>query len=163
MASIRNRTFRKSAHDLSSNVIDFAVNDSLQKLIAAEAGTAYKRPWHRLERGLRLNRLRAFTDDLGNKRGLKDSEKQALLTLLSKALDKKLLNSKTSVEYDQEEEVIKEIKPLVMHQSATGEVLFQLLEKRNAVTFRKKSQDKTVDQPTVIIEPETSESQPQEA
>jgi hypothetical protein len=163
MASIRNRTFRKSAHDLSSNVIDFAVNDSLQKLIAAEAGTAYKRPWHRLERGLRLNRLRAFTDDLGTKRGLKDSEKQALLTLLSKALDKKLLNSKTSVEYDQEEEVIKEIKPLVMHQSATGEVLFQLLEKRNAVTFRKKSQDKTVDQPTVIIEPETSESQPQEA
>jgi hypothetical protein len=163
MASIRNRTFRKSAHDLSSNVIDFAVNDSLQKLIAAEAGTAYKRPWHRLERGLRLNRLRAFTDDLGAKRGLKDSEKQALLTLLSKALDKKLLNSKTSVEYDQEEEVIKEIKPLVMHQSATGEVLFQLLEKRNAVTFRKKSQDKTVDQPTVIIEPETVEAQPQEA
>lgn len=157
MASIRNRTFRKSAHDLSSNVIDFAVNDSLQKLIAAEAGTAYKRPWHRLERGLRLNRLRAFTDDLGAKRGLKDSEKQALLTLLSKALDKKLLNSKTSVEYDQEEEVIKEIKPLVMHQSATGEVLFRLLEKRNAVTFRKKSQDKTVDQPTVIIEPETLE------
>jgi|LauGreDrversion2_2_1035103.scaffolds.fasta_scaffold94179_1 hypothetical protein len=157
MASIRNRTFRKSAHDLSSNVIDFAVNDSLQKLIAAEAGTAYKRPWHRLERGLRLNRLRAFTDDLGAKRGLKDSEKQALLTLLSKALDKKLLNSKTSVEYDQEEEVIKEIKPLVMHQSATGEVLFQLLEKRNAVTFRKKSQDKTVDQPTVIIEPEVLE------
>jgi len=81
MASIRNRTFRKSAHDLSSNVIDFAVNDSLQKLIAAEAGTAYKRPWHRLERGLRLNRLRAFTDDLGAKRGLKDGEKQALLTL----------------------------------------------------------------------------------
>ena len=157
MASIRNRTFRKSAHDLSSNVIDFAVNDSLQKLIAAEAGTAYRRPWHRLERGLRLNRLRAFTDDLGAKRGLKDSEKQALLTLLSKALDKKLLNSKTSVEYDQEEEMIKEIKPLVMHQSATGEVLFQLLEKRNAVTFRKKSQDKTVDQPTVIIEPETLE------
>jgi len=163
MASIRNRTFRKSAHDLSSNVIDFAVNDSLQKLIAAEAGTAYKRPWHRLERGLRLNRLRAFTDDLGAKRGLKDGEKQALLTLLSKALDKKLLNSKTSVEYDQEEEMIKEIKPLVMHQSATGEVLFQLLEKRNAVTFRKKSQDKTVDQPTVIIEPEVLEAPPQEA
>jgi len=157
MASIRNRTFRKSAHDLSSNVIDFAVNDSLQKLIAAEAGTAYRRPWHRLERGLRLNRLRAFTDDLGAKRGLKDSEKQALLTLLSKALDKKLLNSKTSVEYDQEEEMIKEITPLVMHQSATGEVLFRLLEKRNAVTFRKKSQDKTVDQPTVIIEPEVLE------
>ena len=122
--------------------MDFTVNDSLQKLIDAEAGTAYKREWHRLERGLRLNRLRAFTDDLAEKRGLKDSEKAALLTLLSKALDdkKKLLNSKTAVEYDKESEMIKEIKPLVMHVSATGEVLFQLLEKRNAETFRKKVQ-----------------------
>lgn len=138
MASIRNRTARRSTQDMSANVIDFAVNDSLQKLIAAEAGMAYKRPWHRLERGLRLNRLRAFTEDLATKRGLKDTEKQALLTLLTKSLDKKLLNSKTSVEYDQEAEAIKEIKPLVMHQAANGDVLFQLLEKRNAVTFRKR-------------------------
>jgi hypothetical protein len=120
--------------------VDFAVNDSLQRLIDAEAGTAYKRPWHRLERGLRLNRLRLFTEDLATKRGLKDTEKVALLSLLTKALDdkKKLLNSKTAVEYDEATEMIKEIKPLVMHQSATGEVLFQLLEKRNAVTFRKR-------------------------
>ena len=140
MASIRNKTARKTTHDMSANVVDFTVNDSLQKLINAEADTAYKRDWHRLERGLRLNRLRAFVDDLGEKRGLKDSEKTALLMLLAKALDdkKKLLNSKTAVEYDKETEMIKEIKPLVMHVSATGEVLFQLLEKRNAVTFRRK-------------------------
>jgi hypothetical protein len=143
MASIRNRTVRKSSHsDVSGTVIpavDFAVNESLQKLIDAEAEFAYKKPWHRLERGLRLNRLRAFTEDMGAQRGLKDTEKAALLTLLTKALDKKLLNSKTAVEYDPDEERIKEIKPLVMHQSAAGEVLFQLLEKRNAVTFRKRA------------------------
>ena len=141
MASIRNKTARKG-HDLSANVVDFTVNDSLQKLIDAEAVTAYKRPWHRLERGLRLNRLRAFADDMAEKRGLKEGEKVALLTLLSKALDdkKKLLNSKTSVDYDEQEEKIKEIKPLVMHVTATGEAVFQLLEKRNAVTFRKKVQ-----------------------
>lgn len=143
MASIRNRTVRKSFHDVSSNVIDFAVNESLQRLIETEAGTAYKKPWHRLERGLRLNRLRLFTEDLATKRGLKETEKAALLALLTKSLDKKLLNSKTSVEYDQDEEAIKEIKPLVMHQAATGEVLFQLLEKRNAVTFRKRTSTTT--------------------
>ena len=147
MASIRNKTVRRSTHDVSANIIDFAVNDSLQRLIEAEAGTAYRRPWHRLERGLRLNRLRAFTEDLAVKRGLKDTEKVALLTLLTKSLDKKLLNSKTSVEYDPEEEAIKEIKPLVMHQSATGEVLFQLLEKRNAVTFRKRASTTTAAPP----------------
>jgi hypothetical protein len=139
MASIRNRTVRKPIHDISSNAIDFAVNEPLQRLIETEAGTAYRKPWHRLERGLRLNRLRLFTEDLATKRGLKPAEKAALLALLTKSLDKKLLNSKTSVEYDQEEEAIKEIKPLVMHQTATGEVLFQLLEKRNAVTFRKRA------------------------
>ena len=150
MASIRNKTARKAQQDMSANVVDFTVNDSLQKLIDAEAGTAFKRPWHRLERGLRLNRLRAFTDDLAEKRGLKDGEKVALLALLSKALDdkKKLLNSKTAVEYDEESETIKEIKPLVMHVSATGEVLFQLLEKRNAVTFRRKVVEQPKNAPT---------------
>jgi hypothetical protein len=120
-------------------VIDFAINESLQRIIEAEAGSAFKKPWHRLERGLRLNRLRAFSEDLAKKRGLKDGERTALLSLLTKSLDKKLLNSKTAVEYDMEEEQIKEIKPLVMHQSSNGEVLFQLLEKRNAVTFRKRA------------------------
>lgn len=142
MASIRNRTVKRSvatAEDISANMIDFSVNESLQRLIEAEAETAFRKPWHRLERGLRLNRLRAFTEDMATKRGLKDSERAALLTLLTKALDKKLLNSKTAVEYDHEAEQIREIKPLIMHQSATGEVLFQLLEKRNAVTFRKRA------------------------
>jgi len=139
MASNRNRTVRRTTHDLSANSVDYGANDSLQQMIAAEAGGAYKKPWHRLERGLRMNRIRAFVEDLTQKRGFKESEKQALLSLLMKSLDKKLLNSKTSVEYDPTEEMIKEIKPLVMHQAANGDVLFQLLEKRNAVTFRKRA------------------------
>jgi hypothetical protein len=64
----------------------------------------------------------------------------ALLTLLTKALDKKLLNSKTSILYDPEKEEITEIKPLIMHQNAQGECLFQLIEPRKAVTFRKQKE-----------------------
>ena len=138
MASTRNKTVRRGTHDLSANSIDYSTNTPLQEMIAVEAGNAYKKPWHRLERGLRMNRIRAFVEDLSAKRGFKGSEKQSLLSLLMKSLDKKMLNSKTSVEYDPEEEMIKEIKPLVMHQAANGDVLFQLLEKRNAVTFRKR-------------------------
>lgn len=139
MSLIRNKTVKRSVHDSSGAVIDFSVNESLQKIIENEASGAFKKPWHRLERGLRMNRLRAFTEELATLRGLKATEKAALSALLTKALDKKLLNSKTAVEYDPDEEKIKEIKPLVMHQNAAGEVLFQLLEKRNAVTFRKRS------------------------
>ena len=135
----RNRTVRRSTHDLSANAFDFSANEPLQKMIEQEADGAFKKPWHRLERGLRMNRIRLFVQDLSQKRGFKESEKQSLLSLLMKSLDKKLLNSKTSVEYDMDEACIKEIKPLVMHQAANGDVLFQLLEKRNAVTFRKRA------------------------
>jgi membrane-bound lytic murein transglycosylase MltF len=107
-------------------------------MLTAEADTAYKKAWHRLERGLRLNRLRAFSENLGVQRSLKPAEQQNLLTLLTKALDKKLLNSKTAVVYDAEKEEITEIKPLMMHQNSAGEVLFQIVERRNAVTFRKR-------------------------
>jgi hypothetical protein len=139
MATNRNRTVRRSTHDISANSFDFSENAPLQMMIEQEAGGAFKKPWHRLERGLRMNRIRAFVQDLAEKRGFKESEKQVLLALLMKSLDKKMLNSKTSVEYDMDEECIKEIKPLVMHQAANGDVLFQLLEKRNAVTFRKRA------------------------
>ena len=138
MSLNRNKTARRSLNDSSEPNVDFAVNESLQRMIEKEADSAYSKPWHRLERGLRLNRIRAFTEEMATLRSLKSTEKVALQTLLIKALDKKLLNSKTAVEYDPEEEKIKEIKSLVMHQNAAGEVLFQLLEKRNAVTFRKR-------------------------
>ena len=141
MASNRNKTIRRSAisFDISENALDYAMNQSMQNILNSEASTAYKKPWHRLERGLRLNRLRAFVDELGATRSFTPAEEDSLIALLTKALDKKLLNSKAAVEYDPVQEKITEIKPLVMHQGANGGVLFQLLEKRNAVTFRKRN------------------------
>ena len=138
----RNKTLRRSTtSDLSGARVrtDYAVNENLQRLLDSEATTAYKKPWHRLERGLRINRIRQFCQDMMEKRQLKQTETDALFTLLIKALDKKVLNSKTAVTYDVDTEKISEIKHLVMHQNAEGNVLFQIVEKRNAVTFRKKA------------------------
>jgi hypothetical protein len=103
-----------------------------------DAGGAYKRQWHRLERGLRLNRLRKFAEEEAGRLHLSDTEKQNLYNLLAKSLDKKLLNSKTAVIYDQEKESITEIKGLVMHRSSEGLMLFQLLDKQKNITFRNK-------------------------
>lgn len=144
--SSRNKTLRKSHTDISGVKIDYSVNEGLQKLLETEANSAYRKPWHRLERGLRVNRLRLFCQDMKEKRGLKDSESTALMNLLIKALDKKGLNSKTEVIYDPITEKITEIKHLVMHQNADGDVLFQLVEKRNAVTFRKRQSSPTQQQ-----------------
>lgn len=142
----RNKTLKRT-HDISGEIIlpqtrkqmGFgSESDSLLHFLDKDAGSAYKRQWHRLERGLRLNRLRKFSDEEAERLRLSDTEKNHLYALLAKSLDKKLLNSKTAVIYDQEKESITEIKGLVMHRNSEGTVLFQLLDKQKAVTFRKK-------------------------
>lgn len=142
-ALLRNKTYKKS-HDLSGELISEAFRksvenqDSLMRFLDAEAGGAYKRQWHRLERGLRLNRLRKFSEEEAERLNLSDPEKQNLYQLLIKSLERKLLNSKTAVIYDLEKEKITEIKGLVMHRNAEGYMLFQLVDKQKAVTFRRK-------------------------
>ncbi len=140
----RNRTLKRT-HDISGDIISVNTrksvtfeSDSLMNFLDQDAGGAYKRQWHRLERGLRLNRLRKFAEEEAGRLHLSDGEKQNLYSLLSKSLDRKLLNSKTSVIYDQEKEAITEIKGLVMHRNSEGVVLFQLLDKQKNVTFRNK-------------------------
>ncbi len=111
--------------------------------VTEEAGQdAYKRPWHRLERGLRLNRLRVFMEDEKKKLKLTQFEGASLLALLQKALEKRLLNSKTTVVYDMDAERILEIKGLVMHRAADGVMQFQILDKKPAAT-RKRREDGT--------------------
>ena len=94
----RNRTIRKH-HDLSGTTIfkDYSLNKGLEELLTKESEVAFKKPWHRLERGMRLNRLRLFVDVMKNDRGLQEAEATILLNLLTRALEKKLLNSKNSV------------------------------------------------------------------
>jgi hypothetical protein len=122
--------FATHLHTTTNNFVSF---------LNQEADNAFKRPWHKLEKGLRMNRLRKFSEEEGKRLGLTEPEKLGLLSQLLKAFDKKTLNSKSAVIYDPNEESIKEIKGLVMHRNAEGQVLFQILEKRNAVTFRKKN------------------------
>ncbi len=140
----RNKTLKRT-HDLSGDVIGIlprkAVSfesENLMQFLEQDAGGAYKRQWHRLERGLRLNRLRKFSNEEAQRLNLSEQEKTNLYMLLAKSLEKKLLNSKTAVVYDSEKESITEIKGLVMHRNSEGTVLFQLLDKQKAITFRKK-------------------------
>ncbi len=113
-------------------------NDELDRILEGGVNDAYKRPWHRLERGLRLNRLRLFVTEEATRVNLTEVESMQLLALLQKSLDKKILNSKTTVIYDQDEEKIKEIKGLVSHRESDGLLKYRFIEKRSAVTMRRK-------------------------
>jgi len=86
-------------------------------LLEDSAREAYSRPWHRIERGLRLNRLRIFVEDISPQFDMTKEEKDGLFLFLQKALDKKLLNTLKVVNYDQETQRITAIKGLEMKRS----------------------------------------------
>jgi hypothetical protein len=115
----------------------YGENPGLESFLNVNASEAFCRPWHRLERGLRLNRIRAFIAAEKAKLNLSDADTEALTNLLHRSLDKKLLNSKSAVVYSMETQEIQEIKGLIYHTNSDGRVLSQIVEKKGGVTFRK--------------------------
>jgi len=154
----RNRTRRTSAANGESSV---GLNTELESFLNLNASEAYKRQWHRLERGLRLNRIRKFVDSEKLRLTLSDEDTDYLKVRLEKALDKKLLNSKTCVVYDVEKEEIQEIKGLVYHKTADGKILSNIVDKKSGVTFRKKSNSVSETPVAKAIDPLTKSSETQ--
>ena len=154
------RTHSPTPEEVAAEQAKPQAPDSLRSFLDAQAEAVYNRPWHRLERGFRMNRLRRFADEEAKKLNLSQTEVQQLVVVLTKALDKRLLNTKSTVIYDQENGDIKEIKGLIMHRAADGKITFQMLEKKGATTMRKRSivpeqasttQNKIDPQPTPLV------------
>lgn len=165
-SSVRNKTVKKLAPsnvDISGSTLP-PPNSSLVNFLRQESESAFRRPWHRLERGLRMNRLRKFSEDEAKRLKLSEQEKNNLFILLNKSLERKLLNSKTAVIYDQDQEKITEIKGLISHRTSTGETLFQLLDRKNAVTFRRRPGSSGGAQSTtsVSLSSEATQSKPKQ-
>jgi hypothetical protein len=116
-------------------------NEQFMKFLVTNSEDAFTRPWHRLERGMRLNRIRKFVDEEADRFTLSENEKAELFNMLTKAVDKKQLNSKSVVTYDTEQQKILEIKGLVFHRTAEGRIVFQITE-RKASTQKKRPIEK---------------------
>lgn len=91
------KTTRRNRRSPSPPPTEEAVDKSMQTFFDAESAHALHKPWLRLERGLRLQRFRAFADVYP---GLSDVEKEALYRTLVKANDAKLLNTKQQIQYE---------------------------------------------------------------
>lgn len=109
------------------------------KTLSTDAENSLKRPWHKLERGLRIGRIREFVARETERLKMDAEDSDALFKLLLKALDRKLLNSKAAVTYELEGEKITEIKGLVSHTTALNKTKFQILEKKPAATQKKRA------------------------
>jgi hypothetical protein len=90
--------------------------------------------------------LRAFVDSEKARANYTEDEAKQLMSVITKAFDKKMLNTKNVIIYNEKTTQIEEIKGLVMHRGADGKMLFQILEKKAGVTFRKPRTSSVIDQ-----------------
>lgn len=124
--------------------------ERLQQLLEEGAKDAYSRQWHRIERGLRLNRIRLFIDEIAVEYAMNKEEKDHLFLFLQKALDKKLLNTLKVVEYDPDTQRILSIKGLDMKRTDAGKLVYELKDGKRVGpdTTRKRKKE---DMPSVSV------------
>jgi len=123
---------------------DPPANDHFRNLLDESARDAFTRPWHRLERGLRLNRLRMYVEQMSPQCSFTNEEKIAFFGFLQRALDRKLLNTHKIVNYIPEEQRIESIRGLEVRRATDGQVRWGFTIKKTAAdagTRRKKKDE----------------------
>ena len=121
-----NKTLKRPATELepatNTVVTEQAGGDHLRNLLDTSAKEAFARPWHRLERGLRLNRLRMYGEEMAPQCSFTADEKSRFFAFLSNALDRKLLNTHKIVDYDLDAQKIKSIRGLEVRRISDGTI-----------------------------------------
>ena len=139
----RGKTQRRSYENLDiSGAMALGFYEKTFQVLNKDAENSLKRPWHKLERGLRIGRLRDYVTRETDRLCLNVEDADSLFKLLLKALDRKLLNSKAAVSYDGDTQQITEVKGLVSHTAANGTTKYQILEKKTAATQKKRTAPK---------------------
>lgn len=135
-----NKTQKKPLGDYTDDINEN--QSTFKNLLEDSAREAYSRPWHRIERGLRLNRLRIFVEDIASQFNMSKDEKENLFIFFQKALDKKLLNTLKVVNYDQEKQRIVTIRGLEIkrNQDDTLKWGFSVKKQKSDATRKKKKQ-----------------------
>ena len=145
MMDNRNRTYKRVLNDIANNDTKTEV---LHNLLEESAREAYSRPWHRLERGLRLNRLRIFIENVSIHHMLSPTEKESLFLFLQKTHDKKLLNTTKIVHYNTETQRIELIRGLEIRRHPDGTIAWGFSEKKMKLDNTRKRRKKEHVPPT---------------
>ena len=79
-----NKTHKRNTNDIENE--NNEQDDTFKNLLEDSAREAYSRPWHRIERGLRLNSLRIFVEEITPQFEMNTVDKEAFLCISSKGL-----------------------------------------------------------------------------
>ena len=139
-SSSRVKTQKKSHSNLDlSGATALGFFEKTFQFLTNDADNALKRQWHKLERGLRIGRIREYVGRETTRIQLNAEDSDALFKLLLSGLDRKMLSSKAAVAYDCATEQITEIKGLVAHTGSNGRTKYQLVEKKAGTTLKRRT------------------------
>ena len=112
--------------------------DDLLKRLESEKEERFKKPWAKLEKGNKLNRLNLYIDDEISEKELNEDTIKKLKKLLNSIFEKGILSKSSEIEYCNETCKILNIKNLVYDEDK-NEYNFNLPKKVVKPTTKSKS------------------------
>lgn len=112
--------------------------DDLLKKLEAEKESRFKKPWAKLEKGNKLNRLNIYIEDETKEKELSEDTSKKLKKLLHTIFEKGILSKSSEIEYCNETCKILNIKNLVYDEDK-NEYNFNLPKKVVKPTTKSKS------------------------
>lgn len=112
--------------------------DDLLKKLEAEKELRFKKPWAKLEKGNKLNRLNLYIEDETEEKELSEDTSKKLKKLLHTIFEKGILSKSSEIEYCNETCKILNIKNLVYDEDK-NEYNFNLPKKVVKPTTKSKS------------------------
>jgi hypothetical protein len=112
--------------------------ENMNKYLNEEKDQIFKQPWNRLDTGMKLNRLRIFTEDMTKQYKLTKEKQDELRKVLFDTCRSNKLNKISEINYDKEECKVISIKNLEIKEN--GKISFTNAEvKKTKKTTKSKS------------------------
>ena len=89
-----------------------SVYDEIEDIVKEDPNKRFMKPWNKLEKGMKLNRIIQFVETETDEKELSVDQSKELKNILFRACDSGLLNKLTEVNYNEEEACIISFKSL---------------------------------------------------
>ena len=138
LRDIENRSSSTDRHNSNTES-----NEDIDRLLNKEKGDIFKQHWNRLDTGMKLNRIRLFTETEAQDKNLTKEEQETLRKLLVDACRNNKLNKNTDVEYNREDCMILKVKTLT-YSDGNYHLIFNESKKLKKTTKSKSNIDRFI-------------------
>ena len=138
LRDIENRSSKTTRDNSTSENVE-----DLEKLLNKEKVNIFKQHWNRLDTGMKINRIRLFTEEEATENKLPKKDQENLRKILVEACRNNKLNKNTDVEYDIEECKIKNIK-ILSYKDGKYQLVFNESKKSKKSTKSKSNIDRFI-------------------